>query len=638
MGIEKFFNSLKKSYGAKIINKIEKSSFFPDKYLLIDFNSIIHNITQSISSSLIYLYHIYLISNKRPDIFKQLKNKLVSHIENLMTTESFVIESSINLPDISSDSSRSKYFKSIDLKNITIDDIDESFFRLFDEQNMDKYIMYKIASYLSDVINFFPKLIFLYIAIDGVPLYGKMIEQKKRRYIGSFNDNVKSTLLEYYKTDLNVDSSEQIYYNQYDFENRTKRFKFNKNKISPATTFMKELELYLSSYVSVHHKKINVVIDSYNNQGEGEKKIIFKIHQLYNDNKHDLTQITVYSPDADMILLTLLELDKCNIQIMRFDQQLLQLDIININQLKKVIINYMSYGVLSSNKQNHIIKDIVMLLTILGNDFLPRLEIINTNKHINIILDSYQSLNSGDNFIFPYVDNRYTIDWTLLKQFFINLKSVLHSYEHHKYNKTWKLESDQIVNKNATTYFEHVFNIENLASPYDQLIDQQSQVSYVNRYNIKYLQGFIWLTEYYLNHNLKYKFYYYKYEYIPTITQLIFNINRLMTDNGLQKKVDDNLNKTIILDNDYFTPIQQLIYISPYNITDIADTTLLTNKIKKIAYDYDLKYNALVELTVNDGIININEYLNCTNAYYLSKCNIRRRELSGQKYLKILSI
>ena len=43
--------------------------------------------------------------------------------------------------------------------------------------------------------------------------------------------------------------------------------------------------------------------------------------------------------------------------------------------------------------QHLIIKDIVMLFTILGNDFLPKLNIINTNRHIRQILDAYQKIN-----------------------------------------------------------------------------------------------------------------------------------------------------------------------------------------------------------------------------------------------------
>ena len=46
MGIEKFFNTLKYSYKTKIITKFEPKTIYPSKFLLIDFNSIIHNISQ----------------------------------------------------------------------------------------------------------------------------------------------------------------------------------------------------------------------------------------------------------------------------------------------------------------------------------------------------------------------------------------------------------------------------------------------------------------------------------------------------------------------------------------------------------------------------------------------------------------
>ena len=58
MGIEKFFNSIKKSYGDKIIKKLDLSNttlILPQKYFYVDFNSIIHNISQSITNSIVSL-------------------------------------------------------------------------------------------------------------------------------------------------------------------------------------------------------------------------------------------------------------------------------------------------------------------------------------------------------------------------------------------------------------------------------------------------------------------------------------------------------------------------------------------------------------------------------------------------------
>ena len=98
MGIEKFFNSLKKSYGTKIINKLDHNTYFPTKYFLLDFNSIIHNISQSVSTSLIYLKHINLIANIHPNIYISDKDNILNHINNLTTD--FVIKEQILLSKI----------------------------------------------------------------------------------------------------------------------------------------------------------------------------------------------------------------------------------------------------------------------------------------------------------------------------------------------------------------------------------------------------------------------------------------------------------------------------------------------------------------------------------------------------------
>jgi hypothetical protein len=132
MGIEKFFNSIKKSYGNKIISKIEKNIFYPDKYLLIDFNSIIHNVSQSISTSIIYLYHILCTSNTYPLIFVQSKTNIDFHIQNLRTFNNFILNSDIGLPDIDSENNKSDvstYTKTINFQNLMIEDIDDSFFK-----------------------------------------------------------------------------------------------------------------------------------------------------------------------------------------------------------------------------------------------------------------------------------------------------------------------------------------------------------------------------------------------------------------------------------------------------------------------------------------------------------------------------
>ena len=40
------------------------------------------------------------------------------------------------------------------------------------------------------------------MSIDGVPSKAKMVEQKKRRFMGEFESNIKKEIIEKYKNEL----------------------------------------------------------------------------------------------------------------------------------------------------------------------------------------------------------------------------------------------------------------------------------------------------------------------------------------------------------------------------------------------------------------------------------------------------
>lgn len=641
MGIEKFFNTLKNSYGTKIISKIESKTYYSSKILLLDFNSIIHNISQSISTSLCYLYHITLISNIKPDIFKTNQAQIKIHINNL--TSDFKLNADINILEQSQTNDSNNVFnENIDFNNLNIDNLTKSFFDIISyNDNLDKLIIHNVSTYVYSLISYFPNLQYLYAAIDGVPLYAKMIQQKIRRTSGYILEEIRKTILELYKKELDIDpninNKDDIYYNHYQFEKKIINLKFNKNKISPATQFMSDLEKYIVTFLNkILPKKIKFELDPFNKMGEGEKKIVYKIHELHRTNiilNTDL--ITVYSPDADVILLMLLELNKCQIQIMRYDQQLNHLDMININELHNVIINYMKYSNKEKDIQHKIISDIVMLFTLLGNDFLPKLELINTRKHIKNIFDAYLKLNISNNYIFESI-----INWQLLKQFFINLKQNIYYIESELYRKSlnWTLKPDQIINNNAIQFYTHIFNIENITNTYEPSSKIQLKKKYsdkiINKLNLKYLQGFIWLSKYYLEHNFDYKLYYYKYDIAPTVDQLLITIDKIINSSTLYNKLLNRLDK--LIPTNYFTPATQLIYISPNNISNIIDKELINKKLIKIINEYDNNFNKELNLNIENNLINLYDYFDCTDALYLNKCNIKTINITSPK--KILHL
>lgn len=630
MGIERFFNSLKNIYGP-IITPLNHKLSFPNKYLLIDFNAIIHTISMSVSNSIIFLYHIYLISNIMPDVYKTHKQQIDIHINALKTSTKYIIEGKLNLPDQVTESNLYKYYKKIDMSELKIDIIDDSFFRLFNETILDDLIIYKISEYVLFLVEKFPQLHTLYLAIDGVPLLTKIFEQRNRRFMGHIIDNVKEKLLDYYKLELNSMPSllDGIYYNHYEFEQTIKTFKFRKGKISPATTFMTKLEHFIFDFIKKKYLLIDVIVDSYNNFGEGERKIVNKIHEISKTKKGKETdEIIVSSPDADMILLMLLELDKYKIKIFRHDAQQQDISIIDINKLKNILLEHIKSNNLDEDTKQEIIKNIVILFSMFGNDFLPKIENINPNEHVAKILDAFISLKTTSklNLIFnKNQDNKtYNINYELLKQFFINFNKNFNKpqNEYKKIIKTWKIEPNQIVNTSAIQYYSHIFDIENLNNKYDPY-NYKNKIEHNKTNNTiitrKYIQGYIWLVKYYLEYNDDFILFKYVYD-APKLEDIINQLDLIIKNKKILDKIERNLEKTKIEMGRYLTPIKQLIYISPNNIDDIADKTYLTEDIIKLNKIYNEKYNKSTNIEINSGLVNLFDLLNCNNTIYLSKC------------------
>jgi 5'-3' exonuclease len=290
MGVEKFFSSLK---GYHFIEKYNKK--LDCNHLLIDFNSIVHVLSQ------------YLI-----------KKTIVN--ESILSFEKLLIE--------------------------------------------------QVGNYIISLLDMLipGKLKTINIAIDGVPSMAKIYEQKKRRYMGD--------LIAYLQKSKKV----------------LTQFHWSKNNISPGTDFMKDMVIFLSSKEFTDRiKKYCPVykISGTDEEGEGE----FKIIQII-DNLPKNESCVVYSPDSDMIILLLLVKNNCT--MLRYDQQKStydnpSYDVIVINKFIDILIDYIAKKkqkefIINKNK---VINDLVFILTVFGDDFLPKLETVRVNTDINILIDFY---------------------------------------------------------------------------------------------------------------------------------------------------------------------------------------------------------------------------------------------------------
>lgn len=326
MGIERFFSSLKRDYN--FIIHLEKK--LECEHILIDFNSIVHIISQ------------FLLEEKK-------------------NTE------------------------------ITVDEFEEELIIL-------------VGEYIEELLqNYFHKklIISIIICVDGVPSMAKIYEQKKRRYMGDVMNYLYN----------NAPSS-------------TKSFTWSRNNISPGTKFMGMLMKYLKSddYInSIKDICINIkkyIVSGIDIIGEGEIKILHHIEQI--NNRSD--RYVVYSPDSDMILL-LLMMD-IRVIMLRYDQQKSTKNepyysIVDINKFKDILNNFILDKIKhkNNNKINNktfdkkrIIMDIIFILTIFGDDFLPKLETVRVNSDINLILDHYIYVLTKYGYLLNYLDNIYSIN------------------------------------------------------------------------------------------------------------------------------------------------------------------------------------------------------------------------------------
>lgn len=239
-------------------------------------------------------------------------------------------------------------------------------------KNFEDKLLQQIQLYLDDLFtNHFikSKIKTIYIAIDGVPSMAKMAEQKKRRYMGTLINDI-------------LDAGGKL------------EFNWSKNNITPGTSFMKKLNLFFDNYKV--GSGITLEISNCNIQGEGETKIVNKFKNI----KFKETETKyVYSPDSDVVLLCLL-LHSNNLFMYRHNQQESKVqgknvyNIVNIDKLGNILEKYVKSNILDNTKRKElkkteIIDNIVFIFSLFGDDFLPRLESINTNSDFQLLIHTY---------------------------------------------------------------------------------------------------------------------------------------------------------------------------------------------------------------------------------------------------------
>lgn len=196
-----------------------------------------------------------------------------------------------------------------------------------DKGSLELQLFENIAKQIKKIVKAVKPKELLVLAVDGVVPFAKMQQQRERRY--------KAT----------VKPSSPY---------------FDSNCITPGTPFMERLDNYLQRWIYSSRLKLppKIIYSGHLSPGEGEHKIF----QMMRDNDANIYdpdgKHVVYGLDADLVVLSLLS--KLNIYLLRNDVH----DIVHINSL--------ATGLVGDMKTPTAIEDFCFMVTLLGNDFIPR--------------------------------------------------------------------------------------------------------------------------------------------------------------------------------------------------------------------------------------------------------------------------
>ena len=187
---------------------------------------------------------------------------------------------------------------------------------------------------------------FTFIAFDGVVPLAKMRQQKQRRYKSWVIKNVIQT-----------------------------KPTFNTNIITPGTTFMNDLDLFLKNKFN----SPNILFSGSCEHGEGEHKIMEYLRM----NKSS-KNVVIYGLDADLIMLGLLNIQhNPNTFLYRETKHFSYLSNVNINEDYYFNLNEMAdeiSNLLMMEKQKAI-ENYCFMCFLFGNDFMPHFPSLNIRNN-----------------------------------------------------------------------------------------------------------------------------------------------------------------------------------------------------------------------------------------------------------------
>lgn len=579
MGIETFFSAL-----AGATRKKHLMTPFRKQHadaILFDFNSIIHRTSQILVE----------------DLNRAMRRLYSGHIEKAIALCKKYQDICEEAGHIVAGETNPSILASVNINNVVI-----------------KAVVKLVHDYVSQLEDC--KLVFL--AMDGVPGYGKMREQKHRRYLGEVSATMAAKIA---KKHMDLFPSIGPTY-PYDYkEYYAHKLSFSKSQITPGTQFMRDLCAYIRS-------ETEWILSDFDEFGEGEMKIINIMHTDIVQGK----DVIVYSPDADMILLCLLEQGrntKQHIKLLRYDQRTGEDTIVDISTLRGYI------------EEHGNVEDLIFLFSVFGDDFVPRLEAMSARDHLTLVLDLYKKHLSHERVLNP--------DGVNMKQL-IRFFELLEPYEHIESNRRTQKRGRHPAKtrrrvarggyRRMSTYVqepedgsiinalhEEIHMFMNMEGTYAAKQRKFTQSEFYKYYEMNdpisaaedYLRGLQWLRNYYYD-GVFITHWVYGYEKAPFIKDILSVLRRMSELPQVPRDPPDAI----------MNPMEHLIYVSPGDVSNEAPDSGMAKYVQDFYERVGLPAANWAEKVQVD----------CTNAPYRSKCrmigvNVPLYHMKPYEYLQL---
>lgn len=223
-----------------------------------------------------------------------------------------------------------------------------------------------IIAHTTELIDTMKPSDLVFIGIDGVAPRAKMVQQRKRRYLTAYKNNIIKDACEKMLLPPPPD--------------------WDSNIITPGTSFMTMLDEQLTRYFDNRQQKLKlpykVIISGSGEPGEGEQKLFDHMHQNGGDKKDPVNIIN--GLDADLIMLSLLSKNKIFLQR---DSN----TFVDVGEFRRCI----SLHVDPDHPCERVMYDYVFLCFLLGNDFVPNVPFLKIRMGAaDILLDIYRKVRS----------------------------------------------------------------------------------------------------------------------------------------------------------------------------------------------------------------------------------------------------